>query len=376
MKTMEREIVVIGAGPAGLCAAIEARRAGAEVLLIDENSRPGGQLFKQIHQFFGSADHYAGARGFDIARRLCLDAQSLGAEIWLKTVAYGCFTQSVGLARGNENYLVRTKKIILAAGGGENVAAFPGSTLPGVMCAGAAQTFANIHRTLPGKRIVMLGSGNVGLIVAYQLLQAGAEIVSLVERAGHIGGFGIHAARIRRAGVPILIRHTVGRALGKDCLEAVELIGLDEKGNPSEGTGKTLEADLLCLALGISPLTELAWQMGADFDYRPELGGFVPIHDGNMETNVKGFYVAGDVTGVDEATIAMEEGKLAGIAAAESLGYLSAERAERMKRMAAGAIARLGFGCGGDEDKPPKRKRIAELGQCAVKEGGRIWLKE
>ena len=104
MKTIEREIVVIGAGPAGLCAAIEAARAGAQVMLVDENSRPGGQLFKQIHKFFGSAEHMAGTRGYEIAGSLARQAADAGVEFWPDTVAYGIFKEGVGLVRGEQGF--------------------------------------------------------------------------------------------------------------------------------------------------------------------------------------------------------------------------------------------------------------------------------
>lgn len=203
MKELEREILIIGAGPAGLSAAIEAAKAGAKVTVADEHDTIGGQLYKQIHKFFGAADNHAGMRGFEIARKLEQEAKELGVEFWLSTVAYGIFKEGVGIVRDGDNFIVKAKKVIVAAGGIENTTAFPGSTLPGVMLAGAAQTMANIHRVLPGKRMVVVGSGNVGLIVAYQMLQAGAEVLAVVERDDHIGGYGVHAERLRTAGVPI-----------------------------------------------------------------------------------------------------------------------------------------------------------------------------
>ena len=166
MKELEREILIIGAGPAGLSAAIEAAKAGAKVTVADEHDTIGGQLYKQIHKFFGAADNHAGMRGFEIARKLEQEAKELGVEFWLSTVAYGIFKEGVGIVRDGDNFIVKAKKVIVAAGGIENTTAFPGSTLPGVMLAGAAQTMTNIHRVLPGKRMVVVGSGKVGLIVA------------------------------------------------------------------------------------------------------------------------------------------------------------------------------------------------------------------
>lgn len=369
MKSFEKEVVVIGAGPAGLCAAIEARHAGAEVLLVDENARPGGQLFKQIHKFFGSAEHYAGVRGVEIANRLCAQAQEAGVEFWMNTIAYGIFEEGIGLVRDGKNCIVKAKKTIVAAGGIENPAAFPGATLPGVMTAGAAQTMANVHRTLPGKRIVILGSGNVGLIVACQLMQGGAEVVAVVEKADQIGGYGVHAARLRRAGVPILTGCAVRKAVGTESLEAVEIVRLDETGAEIAGSEQRLEADTLCLAVGMSPLAELLWQAGAKFDCIPVLGDFVPLHDERMETTVAGLYAAGDVTGVEEAPIAMEEGRLAGISAAEALGYLAEDSAKELRAQAAERISMLEDGSRNVSRKAARQKQLHDMQLCTCEEG-------
>ena len=186
MKIKETDIAIVGAGPAGLSAACQAAASGAKVLLIDENRLPGGQLFKQIHKFFGSKAHQAGTRGYMIGRELLKKVEDSGAEVWLNTVVYGMQKDcSLGAIHDGEHWQVKAKKVIVAAGAKENYMAFPGSTLPGVMGAGAAQTMINVNRVLPGERILMLGSGNVGLIVSYQLMQAGAEVVALVEMADH-----------------------------------------------------------------------------------------------------------------------------------------------------------------------------------------------
>ncbi|MCR4441465.1 MAG: NAD(P)/FAD-dependent oxidoreductase [Peptococcaceae bacterium] len=322
MKTTE--IVVAGGGPAGLSAAIEGARLGAKVLVIDENSRPGGQLFKQIHKFFGSREHQAGVRGLDIGQKLLEQTEALGIEVWLNSEAVGIDKdKKVWVIQNGKNSLeVRGERIILSTGAVENSLTFPGWTLPGVMGAGAAQTMINIHRVKPGKRILMIGSGNVGVIVSYQLMQAGAEVVAIIEAAPRLGGYGVHTAKVRRAGVPFYTSHTVKRALGKDKVEGAEIVALDDKWNPVPGTEKTLDVDTICVATGLTPLTELAWFLGCRFHYIPSLGGFVPDHNEFMETNIPGIYVAGDIAGVEEASTAMEEGRLAGIGAAASLGYL------------------------------------------------------
>ncbi len=237
MKTTQA--AVIGAGPAGLAAAIEIARAGGQVTLIDENAKPGGQLFKQIHKFFGSREHMAGMRGFHIGEQLLAETRKLNVEVLLDSPVYALFPdKTVGYIHDEKEVCLRAEKIIIAAGAAENALAFPGSTLPGVMGAGAAQTMINVHRVLPGKRILMIGSGNVGLIVSYQLMQAGADVVALIEAAPQIGGYGVHAAKIRRAGVPIYLSHTVKRAMGEDQVESVEIVELDSRWQPDGRFGK------------------------------------------------------------------------------------------------------------------------------------------
>ncbi len=315
------DVVVAGAGPAGLAAAIEAARRGARTLVVDENGKPGGQLFKQIHKFFGSHEHRAGVRGYDIGKQLLEDAAGAGVTVWLDSVVHGLFENRVAVLQAGCQITVEAGRIILATGASENAVAFPGSTLPGVMGAGAIQTMINVHRVLPGKRIVMLGSGNVGLIVSYQLMQAGAEVLALVEAMPSIGGYGVHAAKIRRAGVPVLVGTTISRALGQGKVEGVEIATVGPDFKIIAGTERILAADTVGLAVGLTPLTELAWMAGCEFVFSPRLGGHVPLHDENMRSTLQSIYVAGDITGVEEASTAMEEGRLAGIAAAESLGF-------------------------------------------------------
>lgn len=329
------ETIVIGAGPAGLAAAIEAAKAGAEVVLIDENGKPGGQLFKQIHKFFGSREHRAGIRGYDIGLQLLKETEELGVEVLLDAPVYGLYRDPEGvvvsyMSQGRERAMLGAK-VILATGAAENALAFPGATLPGVMGAGCAQTMINVNRVLPGQRVIMVGSGNVGLIVSYQLLQAGAQVLALVEAAPSIGGYGVHAGKIRRAGVPIKVGYTIKRVLGQEQVEAVELVALDEKFQMIEGTEEMLEADTVCIAVGLTPLTELAWLAGCEFTFLPLLGGHIPLHDENMETTLPGLYIAGDIAGAEEASTAMEEGRLAGIAAAEALGHYDSCTAAGLK---------------------------------------------
>ena len=346
------DVVIVGAGPAGLAAAVETAKRGASTLVIDENNRPGGQLFKQIHKFFGSHEHRAGVRGFEIGRRLLDEAAAAGVSTWLNSSVFGIFDKKLGVLRDAKEVTVEAGAIILAAGASENAVAFSGSTLPGVMGAGAIQTMINVHRVLPGKRIIMLGSGNVGLIVTYQLLQAGAEVIAIVEAMPNIGGYGVHAAKIRRAGVPILLHTTISRAFGRGQVEGVTLKSIGENSGADIGAELSLAVDTVGLAVGLTPLSELAWMAGCRFVFSPRLGGHVPLHDKDMRTTIPYVYAAGDITGVEEASTAMEEGRLAGIATAEALGFSPAVTAH--------------------SDKDVVRRRIAVLRSGPFGEGRRV----
>ena len=359
MKPKNSEILVIGGGPAGLSAAIEAAGFGAAVTVVDENDRAGGQLFKQIHKFFGSARHQAGIRGVDIGRRLISKATNLGVEMMLQTTAVGIFGDLVALEiPKDEMEVMKPSRVILALGASENPFSFPGWTLPGVMNAGAAQTFINIHRVSVGEKILIVGSGNVGLIVAYQLLQAGSEVVGIVEALPEIGGWAVHASKVRRQGIPIYTSHTIKEAIGTDRVSRVVIQEVDERLTPVPGTEQEIEADTVCLAVGMSPRVRLAQMRGCKLIYLSSLGGFVPIHATDMETTECGFFVAGDTTGVEEASTAMEEGKLAGIAAASSLGYVPrAQREERLQEINA-SLRELRIGPFGKERGEAKEKVV------------------
>jgi len=340
MKTTE--IAIIGAGPAGLAAAIEAAKAGAKVALIDENAKPGGQLFKQIHKFFGSQKHGAGIRGIQIGKDLCSEAERIGVELLLNTTVYGLFPDKIlGLTNGDSSEELKAERIIIATGATENALAFPGWTLPGVMTAGAAQTMVNIHRVLPGKRVLMVGAGNVGLIVSYQLMQAGTAVVAVVEATPKIGGYQVHAAKLERAGVKILTSHTVREAKGTDFLESAVIVKLNERWQQIDGTEMKLDVDTICLAVGLTPLAELAWMAGCEFRYAGELRAYVPTLDENMQTTQSGIYIAGDAAGIEEASTAMEEGRIAGVAAAESLGRIELVSATEVKNFYRNGLAEL-----------------------------------
>lgn len=328
----ETEVAVIGAGPAGLCAAIEASKNGCQTLIFDENVAPGGQLLKQIHKFFGSKDHKAAKRGFEIGFELQEEASSVGVSINLESTVFGIFENNVlGVLKDGKTHAIKARQIVISTGASENVIVFPGWTLPGVMGAGAVQTMVNLHRVLPGKKVLMVGSGNVGLIVSFQLLQAGAQVVAVIESKERIGGYEVHSAKIKRAGIPILTSCTIMRAQGLNEVENAVIATVDQEGVIITGTEEVIDVDLICLAVGLFPLAELAWMAGCKSTFLSELGGCIPVHDENMKTTRDNIYVAGDVSGVEEASTAMEEGRIAGISIAGNLGYLDKEKANEIK---------------------------------------------
>ena len=170
MKKLSTEVLVIGGGAAGLSAAAEAASAGAKVLVVESDLRPGGQLIKQTHKFFGSKDEYAGTRGFKIADILLDEINSFkdSVSILQNTTVSGYYKEDDEFTamRGEEEYFhIKAKKTIVATGAQERLIPFPNNDIPGVYGAGAVQTLMNVYGVLPGRRVLMVGAGNIGLIV-------------------------------------------------------------------------------------------------------------------------------------------------------------------------------------------------------------------
>jgi len=162
-------------------------------------------------------------------------------------------------------------------------------------------------------------------------LQAGADVLAVVEAAPKIGGYQVHASKIRRAGVPILTSSTIKEARGDMGVKEVVIVRVDDSWEPIQGTERTLPADSVCIAAGLRPSTRLAEMAGCTLVSSAELGGNLPVHSEDMETTIGGIYIAGDAAGVEEASTAMEEARLAGLDMAQKLGYLSQEKAARKK---------------------------------------------
>ncbi|OGL43857.1 MAG: pyridine nucleotide-disulfide oxidoreductase [Candidatus Schekmanbacteria bacterium RBG_13_48_7] len=317
----ETQIAVIGGGPAGLCAALKAADQGVKVFIFDREPRLGGQLIKQTHKFFGSQEHRAGVRGIKIAGELEEKTQNHeNISIFLNTTVIGIYEDHVLTALQNEKYIkIKFQKLIIATGAAEKMLPFENNDLPGIYGAGAVQTLMNVYGVLPGKKAVMVGAGNIGLIVSYQMLQAGINVLAVIDALPKIGGYLVHASKIARIGVPILTRHTIIRATGKEFVEGAVIAAVDENWEPVPGTERTYDCDIICLAVGLSPLIELLYLTKCEMVHVPSMGGRVPTRNIFGETTSAGVFVSGDAAGVEEASAAMMEGYISGLAAAKSL---------------------------------------------------------
>lgn len=359
------DLLIIGGGPAGLCAAAMAAECGAHALVLERNPKAGGQLVKQTHMFFGSEKQHASVRGVDIADILLekIARYPNNVELMTSTTAVGLYEDGVATALYKEEsyFKIMPRAVIAATGAYERPLAFPNNDLPGIYGAGAVQTLMNVYGVKPGERALMVGAGNIGLIVSYQLMQAGVKVVAILDAAPKIGGYLVHAAKVARMGVPILTSHTVKRALGETVLKAVEICAVDERFRPLEGTEKLYEVDTLCVAVGLSPLAELLEMRGCEMRYVPQLGGTVPVRNENYETTVENVFVAGDTSGIEEASAAMVEGSLAGLCASAKLGFVH-PRYEELRQELQGQLDALRAG--------PAGKHIREGIDRIVAKGG------
>jgi len=333
IRELNPDLLVIGGGPAGLETSLTAASAGVDVLIVDENPLLGGQMIKQTHKFFGSGDQEAGKRGKDIGNDLIEKVEDNPLiNTMTSTSAVGIFDDRVGVYKNQEEFIkVNPKKTVVATGATEDMIRFPNNDIPGVYGAGGIQTLMNVNGVKPGNRVLMVGAGNVGLIVAYQLLQADVEVEAIVEITPEIGGYFVHAAKVRRHGVPILTNHKVVRVEGKNKVEKAIIGKVNGSGKVVQGSERELDVDVVALAAGLSPSYKLLHHGGCDLEFQPELGGYVPKRDKRMKTSKEDIYVAGDVSGIEEATAAMLEGTIAGADAALEMGKGESREEEVIK---------------------------------------------
>ncbi len=338
---MARSIIIVGAGPAGLAAAIEAVKQGAHVTLVDEAKRPGGQIYRQGSPALVGKD-VADAAETRRKRRL-LDAfgrESARIDYRPNASVYAVFGPGeVHVASEDRTEVLSADAVILANGVREVALPFPGWTTPGVMYAGGAQSLIKAQRTLPGRNVVVTGSGPLPIVLAAQILRAGGKVAAfaplqpVTAGARHLAGLwhgraivleGLrYLATVLRARVPCLTGFVPIRALGGERLEGVVLARLDAAGSTVKGSEREIACDALAVNYGFAANSELAAMAGARMRYDELIGGWLPQADPFGRTSIPGLFVAGDVAGLRGALVAETEGRLVGAAAASAVASLA-----------------------------------------------------
>ncbi len=297
------DVIVIGGGPAGLASAESAAKAGAKVVVVEREARLGGILKQCVHDGFGlirfgeklAGPEYA-ERYIDAVRELGIECRTLTFVTAMRKDADGMFTVDCVSRAGTDS--IRGRSIVLATGCRERTAKqvlIQGTRPAGVFTAGTAQNFVNLMGKLPAKKCVILGSGDIGLIMARRLTLEGAEVEGVYEVKPEPSGLtrNIHQC-LYDFGIPLHLSHTVTRVFGADRLEAVEVCRVDEKMRPVKGTERVVECDALILSVGLIPENELAESLGVKLD--PFTKG--PVCDQTYMTGVEGVYSAGNALNV------------------------------------------------------------------------------
>ncbi len=319
MAIKKVDVAIIGAGAAGLGAAKAAAEKGASVLVIERREYLGGILPQCIHNGFGLELYKEELTGPEMAYRLVEDLEGLGVEIWTETYVSSIdpSLKLVCLSEERGEVTVEAKAIVYAAGSWERTAGsigLAGDRPGGIYPAGEAQLLLNIKGHLVGKKIFILGSGDVGLIMARRFSLEGAEVVAVAERNSYLGGLARNKAQcLDDFGIPLLLSTTVKEAIGKERVEAVITAKVDEKGNFIPGTEKKWDIDCLILSVGLAPYVTLLKEIGLEIGLNKG-----PLVDDSLMTKVPGLFAAGNSLHIhDLADMAYQEGKKAGTAAAE-----------------------------------------------------------
>jgi thioredoxin reductase len=329
-----------------LAAATTAARKGVTVSVLDEYPKPGGQYLKG-----GSARAAPASATEKRGRKLLKELAGLNVNLRTATLVWGVEQQegssafNLALQGPTGPDWLETQSLIVATGARELVVPFPGWTLPGVTTLGAAHLLTKEHDTLPGRRVLVAGSGVLVFPVVHQLLRLGAQVIGVFEASHlrdwprHTPALWGHGDRLRegltyltelaRARVPYRPGRAVAKALGNDRLEGVEVVRLARNGAPIPDSAQGLTVDALCVGYGFVPNIDVTQLLGCEHRFDASRGGWVPVVSQRLETTVPGAYAAGEVVGVDGAGAAMLEGHIAGLAAAEQLGYLDGDDVEQ-----------------------------------------------
>ncbi len=314
----EVELVVVGGGSAGLAGAVSAFDNGVkDILIIERNESLGGILNQCIHNGFGLGEFKEELTGPEFAYRFEKETKKRGIECLCNTYVTDITSDKV-VSYSNESgfHKVKAKAILFAAGCYERSAgaiALPGDRPSGIMNAGVAQLLLNRQGYLPGKKIFILGSGDIGLIMARRLTLEGAKVLGVAELCPYSNGLNRNVVQcLEDFGIPLYLSHTVTRAIGKNRLEAIELSRVDQNKRPIKGSERIIECDTLILSIGLVPNNTLLDNIGAMKG--ASRGAAV---DENYMTSIEGIYSAGNVLHVhDLADNVVMEARKAGAAIA------------------------------------------------------------
>jgi thioredoxin reductase len=366
------DVAIVGAGPAGLGAAAILREHAIRVTIIDEQPRAGGQILRQPPRSF-SVERWLPGKLYDRVKHALRSVEEHTDIDWrMSSSVLGILRPSAFRVRaersGHEVWIqdaagtsfLRAKTVLIAAGCYERPLAFPGWTLPGVMGAGAIQAFVKSQQFVPGDRFVLAGSHPLQLVVADQLLSAGAKVAAVVFTQqkwlamrslahpmvllGHSAQF-LETARIlrrlRRAHVPVIFGSSVLRAEGNEAVESATIAMLRADGTPDPQRTQTFDCDRIGVCHGFLASSELPRQAGAAVHWRDEAGGWLVDHDEWFESSVESLFVAGEVTGVAGADAALEKGRIAAVGILRRLGRLDDASAGRLAQPARRRLNRL-----------------------------------
>ena len=333
MKTYD--IVIIGGGPAGLSAAVAARKNGTEsILILERDKELGGILNQCIHNGFGLHTFQEELTGPEYAGRFITQVIELGIKYKLHTMVMDISADKVITAMNREDgmFQIQAKAVILAMGcrersrGALNI---PGYRPAGIFSAGTAQRLVNIEGYLPGRKVVILGSGDIGLIMARRMTLEGAEVQVVAELMPYSGGLKRNIVQcLNDYDIPLKLSHTVVDIKGKERVEGITLAEVDGKGKPIPGTEEEYTCDTLLLSCGLIPENEISRGMGVDMN--PVTSG--PKVNESLETNIEGVFACGNVLHVhDLVDFVSEEAKTAGRNAAEYVKNLQADTDDRDK---------------------------------------------
>ena len=306
------DVAVVGGGPAGATAALEAARLGARVTLIDDQVSLGGHLRAQTRAYDGTPE-YAGQQGFEIARKLAEAVESSpNIEVILNATAFGLYESNLlGVLQDKRLLKLRCKRIIVATGCHEAPLVFLNNERPGIILGTGVQRLINLHGIRPGKRALVVTSNDSGYAVAVDLLKSGVKLAGVADSRPSPPPRLAEIQELKAANIPLLAPYTIEKAHGTRHVTGATLVKLDTEGET--GRGQKVSCDLICVSTSFQPAISLLYQAGCRLVHDATLGETVP---GEPTPTV---YAAGDVTGIHDLRAALLQGRIAGTEAASSL---------------------------------------------------------